>query len=368
MSPLISIIVPIYNRQETINVCIDSILSQDYANIEIILIDDGSKDASGTICDNYKKSDKRIKVLHQQNSGVSTARNNGIKIANGEWITFVDSDDAILPNHISCMARYCDSADFVMTNRCKGFYQNGELHVESDCCKGLTDVSIDNLHNIANYLFGKHDPYNHAVYAIWDKIFRLDIIKKHDISFPNNITFGEDQIFVLHYLQFVNRFHFENVGTYMPTPIRKNIITSPHLGASLRTPEEYIIGFKKNYEAIMNIAKITNSMNAKYYAINYIAGRPMTRIIYQYLEPRNISKYPYKKLIQFIKREITPLYKKAIVDFNIIQNKQVRTDTVRLINGNIKTVIITAFLRNFVKWLYAAFQRRIILHIRKLYT
>jgi glycosyltransferase involved in cell wall biosynthesis len=95
MEPLISVIVPVYNVAEYLPRCIDSILSQTYNSFEIILVNDGSTDGSSEICDQYAKTDKRINVIHQSNSGVSIARNRGLDAAGGEWISFVDSDDWI---------------------------------------------------------------------------------------------------------------------------------------------------------------------------------------------------------------------------------------------------------------------------------
>ena len=103
MDDLISVIVPIYNTQEYIRECIESIINQSYKNLEIILVDDGSTDTSGVICDEYSKIDSRIKVLHQKNGGMSKARNNGLDMANGNYIQFIDSDDFIDLNMIEIL-------------------------------------------------------------------------------------------------------------------------------------------------------------------------------------------------------------------------------------------------------------------------
>ena len=95
MNSLISIIVPVYNVEKYLNECIDSIIAQTYSNIEIILVNDGSTDASGKICDEYEKKDSRIKVIHQDNAGLSAARNAGMAVATGEYLYFVDSDDYV---------------------------------------------------------------------------------------------------------------------------------------------------------------------------------------------------------------------------------------------------------------------------------
>lgn len=100
-NPLISIIVPIYNVEKYLNKCIDSIINQEYKNLEIILVDDGSPDNCGRICDEYKGKDSRIKVIHKKNGGLSSARNAGLDIATGDYIGFVDSDDYIEPSMYS---------------------------------------------------------------------------------------------------------------------------------------------------------------------------------------------------------------------------------------------------------------------------
>ncbi|WP_330623213.1 glycosyltransferase family 2 protein [Kineothrix sp. MSJ-39] len=100
---LISIIVPVYNVEKYLARCIDSILKQSYSNLEIILIDDGSTDTSGTICDQYTMKDQRIRVVHKKNEGLGYARNSGIELANGKYITFIDSDDYIGEKHIEKM-------------------------------------------------------------------------------------------------------------------------------------------------------------------------------------------------------------------------------------------------------------------------
>lgn len=94
----LSVIVPIYNAEKHLNRCIQSIINQTYTNIELLLIDDGSKDSSGEICDKYAASDERIRVFHKKNGGVSSARNVGLDNATGYYIAFVDSDDYLMPN------------------------------------------------------------------------------------------------------------------------------------------------------------------------------------------------------------------------------------------------------------------------------
>ena len=114
MKDLVSIIVPVYNVENYLNKCIDSIIKQTYTNIEIILVDDGSTDASGKICDEYAKIDNRIKVIHKFNGGLSSARNVGIEHANGNFISFIDSDDWVGENFIASFCKYAASDTIII--------------------------------------------------------------------------------------------------------------------------------------------------------------------------------------------------------------------------------------------------------------
>ena len=125
---LITIIVPVYNAKKYLHDCIESILSQTYHNLEIILIDDGSTDGSEKLVNDYAKSDKRIKVVHQKNMGLSSARNTGLKHATGKYITFVDSDDRIEPNMIEDLFNaLIDSQADIAICSFKELYPNGKI-------------------------------------------------------------------------------------------------------------------------------------------------------------------------------------------------------------------------------------------------
>ena len=180
-----SIIIPVFNSEKTLYRCIDSILKQTYTNWELLLIDDGSSDSSFTICSNYSQRDIRIKVLHQENSGPSVARNLGLNHASGEWICFVDSDDFISRN-------YLEELENIIGN-----YQNLEIiffgfnNLESD--KNITKMIIpkDNCYKgikLAAYLSLQ------GVFGFtWIKVFKKDKIGK--IRFRKDLDLFEDEVF-----------------------------------------------------------------------------------------------------------------------------------------------------------------------------
>jgi len=188
-NPKVSVIVPIYNREKYIARCIDSILRQTFMNFELILVDDGSKDRSLAICEEYAKKDERIVVLHKENGGVSSARNLGIDKARGKWICFVDSDDYVTEYYIQHLAELVgkyedDSALFV-----SGILRDGKI------AKALEN-KIYKVSELKDGIIVHNGPVS--------KLFRQSIIKDNDIRFPVGITSGEDFVFTVNYLLYVN--------------------------------------------------------------------------------------------------------------------------------------------------------------------
>lgn len=166
--PLVSVVVPIYNVQDYLNECIDSILNQTYKNIEVILVDDGSKDNCPQICDSYKDIDSRIKVIHKINGGLSDARNTGLENAIGEYICFIDSDDYIDKDYVKnlisiIISDKCDIAicSFCKTNKSALYLESNENHVKFYDGK-----------NIINLIYGNE--YLNVIVA-WNKLYKRSL-------------------------------------------------------------------------------------------------------------------------------------------------------------------------------------------------
>src|SRR5690606_27273688 len=116
MMPKVSVIIPVYNAEKYLRECIDSVLAQTFDDFELLLINDGSTDGSGKICDEYAQKDARVKVFHKENGGVSSARNLGLDNAKGEWITFIDSDDWIGENYFYCLTLNNENVGLILLN------------------------------------------------------------------------------------------------------------------------------------------------------------------------------------------------------------------------------------------------------------
>lgn len=202
----ISVIVPVYNAELYLHRCIDSILKQTYQEFEVILIDDGSKDDSGAICDEYANKDARVHVIHKENGGVSAARNTGIQEARGSYISFVDSDDYLLEDMFEKLifcAEQCRS-DIVL---CEYNILRGNGVVES--VKLDFHNSYENEQEIREeFLFSYYKEYRAGIYCLWNKLFKKSIIINYEIGFDTCLRRGEDAWFVFQYLRYCKRVDF----------------------------------------------------------------------------------------------------------------------------------------------------------------
>lgn len=181
MKDLISVVVPIYKVEKYLKKCIDSILFQTYKNIEIILVEDGSPDNCGIICDEYAKKDKRVKVIHKQNGGLSDARNFGIDLAKGEYIIFVDSDDYIDRNMCRILLNYAKKydADIVSCNF-KEVYVNNLEKINKQCINKKLEI-VSNIETLYKYFLKNTTD----MVVVWNKLYKKSIFfDKKNIRFP----------------------------------------------------------------------------------------------------------------------------------------------------------------------------------------
>lgn len=186
MNGLVSVILPVYNVEKYIREALDSVINQTYKNLEIILVDDGSPDSSGDICDEYAAKDDRIRVIHKENGGVSSARNAGIEAARGDWIYFIDPDDWIEPDTLEAAVGMaaengCDMCmfDFEMVYR-----------ERSVCC-----ISFKGKGTVFKYLTDERVflPYACTMGAVWRYVTRAECVKK--LRFDENFSMREDELF-----------------------------------------------------------------------------------------------------------------------------------------------------------------------------
>lgn len=184
MNDLISVIVPVYNFQDCLKRCVDSILEQTYINLELILVDDGSQDESGNICDQYKASDHRVKVLHKKNGGTSEARNYGLELAAGDYISFVDGDDFIEPDFYESLYNLITkyNKDIAMVS----YQQVKKDRIIPQATSGKVAV-IDREMAVQELLLD-----NTIQNYVWNKLYKRELFKT--IRFPVGVVYDDINI------------------------------------------------------------------------------------------------------------------------------------------------------------------------------
>ena len=202
MKAKLSIIVPVFNAEDYLEQCLQSIGFQSYKNWECLLVDDGSTDNSGAICDKYAEKDNRFRVLHKENGGVSSARNLGIKEASGEWITFVDADDFI--------------GDAYLQGLIEPLLEGNKLDFVHGGCTNYENGRITTVNQEYEYYIGedKGRLFRSFRGLVVSKLFRTSILREKELLFDEGMKIAEDMAFTMDYLFFVNSYAFVPEKSY----------------------------------------------------------------------------------------------------------------------------------------------------------
>ena len=254
-NPQISIIVPVYKAEQYLPRCICSILTQTFTDFELLLIDDGSPDNSGAICDEYALKDKRIRVFHKKNGGVSSARNLGLDNSRGEWIYFADSDDELIKDGLQILFDGVkNGARFVLA----GYEKYDETGCLIYSCNNLKQKTLDNNESIL-YMFKPIDYEYHGY--LWCKLFHAQTIKSQSLRFNEEIYFNEDRLFIVQYLCHNNMRCF-----YTTKPVYKYFIHKNSAMASIEQSFNYnLITDLRAFVLILNEVKTTKNYKNLYW-------------------------------------------------------------------------------------------------------
>lgn len=208
MNPIVSIIIPVYNAEGTLPRCVDSILNQTFTDFELLLVDDGSADASGAICDCYAAKDSRVRVFHQANSGVSASRNLALDQARGDYLQFLDSDDWITPDATSCLVRAMEGGpcDMVISDfyRVVGERVSQKGDIEEDGILTREEYAAHMMENPADFYYG----------VLWNKLYRRNIVEEHHLRMDPEISWCEDFMFNLEYIRYAEHFRAIQIPIY----------------------------------------------------------------------------------------------------------------------------------------------------------
>lgn len=271
----VSLVVPVYNAEKTIRRCIESILSQTFTDYELILVNDGSTDNSGAICDEYAKQDARIRVLHKDNGGVSSARNLGLDNALGEWIAFVDSDDSVSDTYVSNLLSHSANADLVISY--------AEI-VHLDNTRRKEDYNSVSVTADYDDLFIYNDLNWHT--SPWAKLFKRSLCG--DLRFVEGMHIGEDLVFLYSYMLKCN-----NIYVSSDTDYNYYVDSQGSLTKRINNLRDEYISYKRVTETVNELIRIKHITKPKAlsklgWVIAYYVRRVLNAI-YCDGEPRTLS-------------------------------------------------------------------------------
>lgn len=208
MQPMVSIIVPIYNAEQYLRRCVDSILNQEYTDFELLLVNDGSTDASGDICEEYGDQDPRVIVIQKENTGVSDSRNRALDRARGKYLQFLDSDDWITPDATRLFVRAAEEygCDMVISDfyRVVGERLSPKGDIEEEGVLTREEFAAHMMENPADFYYG----------VLWNKLYRRDIVEEHNLRMDTDISWCEDFMFNLEYIRYAKVFYALHAPIY----------------------------------------------------------------------------------------------------------------------------------------------------------
>lgn len=264
--PKVSIIIPIYNSSHTLVRCLDSIRNQSCSDFEVLLIDDGSTDNSADICRQYVNVDSRFHLSQQANAGPSAARNAGLEMATGEWISFVDSDDWVFPNIYDDAVSDTEATDLIVLGfRIEELGRKKDLIYDSSLTKGKDNIA---------------SRYNDLKVFLWNKLFRRTIISSFSLRFPTGIKYGEDLIFLLDYLNHVEvvlwsnkiGYHYNLLSESAATHLSFKQMELPLFASNLNS---IILAFARYSKSLSNTSTILSTATKFFYSSFY--ARPIAK-------------------------------------------------------------------------------------------
>ena len=267
---LVSIIVPVYNSAQYLRKCIDSILAQSYTEFELLLINDGSEDHSGLICDDYAQSDNRIQVFHQENAGVSAARNLGLEKHTGEHFLFIDSDDYIQERYLEELMKYA-SCDFVQCSCCSEPVGNDYLFVD-----GNFEGSDEIKQCLLKYIYTEFT-------VPFGRLYKSSIQRKNKLFFDTYLYSGEDTLWVSQYLlcvhslrvsSYIGYIYVHHVGEHLS----QKSISYEHLEYTLHKLLISYSDLEKRYDFDLTGVRYSVIIYFFHRYIVYIANRNYTEI------------------------------------------------------------------------------------------
>ena len=340
----VSIILPIYNAEEYLEECVNSVLNQTYPNLQIILVNDGSKDNSWKICQKLKDKDSRIEIYSQKNSGVSVARNKGLEVANGKWIMFVDPDDILDKNIVNFFLSKLNNKVDIIACSCYGFDDKQKFQAHFFSGNRKFDLQKEDLYlQLLNVNYGQTAKVFTAIGVPWGKIYRRSFIESNNLKFDPKLRRMQDNIFNLYAFSLARNVYYFDLPLYY---YRLNNITSFN-DRHLKDLEKIFLPVViARYKALKELKLLDNTEIYKSYVIE------STNMFMEIVRSSLLTKIGLRKSEKHIHSLMQKPYFKMIFSDDgkkIIKDKKLRVKLF-LIKHNMYRIYLTIYkLKNKLK-------------------
>lgn len=323
--PKISVIVPVYNAAKHLDKCLDSILAQTYCNYELILIDDGSTDSSFSICSQYLNKSSKIKLYHKENGGVSSARNWGIDKAEGEWLTFVDSDDWVGPYYLENLVSHVSNGiDLV-------FSYAVLVDANDTPVKEIFPARILSLGNM-EIAFAENAFHGHT--SPWSKLYNRNLLNKINLRYNETMNIGEDLLFLYTYI-----LHCRKIFISSDTDYYYKFEVEGSLTKRTYSLESELSGYYNIINIIVMLCSVGNIKNKQaLYNLNWIKGYYARRVLNALYQEKSIKRSDRIRIIKkvdvvpYLNTFYIPALKEKCLAFLLKYNMISLYDAVRFIS------------------------------------
>lgn len=289
---LVSVVVSVYKAEKYLRKCVDSILTQTYPNLEILLIDDGSPDHCGEICDEYRNKDKRIRVIHNENHGVSYSRNCGIKAATGAYLLFVDSDDYVNSTYVEGLVTSIQGYDIAISD-VVCFWAEKKSYILYASVNGVITHQIREDFQKLFCIFA----------AVWGKLYRTAILRQQSVLFDESISNAEDTLFSYEYLKYITTYNISNEAKYI----------------YVRRQDDSLSKHFDWMDNLVQVNRIFTKIKEYLYSRNVEGKENLLWLLCMYYIIRTNSEYPkYRKRISFIRKFLGKEYKTRGIKHNLL--------------------------------------------------
>lgn len=304
--PLVTLIIPIYNAERYLRRCLDSVAAQTFGDMEVLLMNDGSKDRSSAICREYEERDARFRTIDKENSGVSDTRNQGMQLARGKYLQFMDSDDWLTPDATQSLVEAAekDQCDMVIAD----FYRvNGEHYVEK---QHIRDEKVMNREAFAMEM--ANDPADFYYGVMWNKLYRREVVEQHGLCCDTSMNWCEDFVFNLSFIRYGERFRALQKPIYYYMKRKGSLVSTEAVSVdAVKVKFELLERYKDLYQSMGLYEEHKLKINAYILAIAKDGGVARINPKTQKLDPEDVIPEEEKSRYQHVEHTFEPVYDEA---------------------------------------------------------